>query len=86
MGLLKRSREKLRCNQDPESGAISCELNRKVEGGGEENLAGVSFQMDANCKPVVTSLEGDPDAIERLRKGSLPFLKQKCDGVLPKDY
>jgi len=84
MSILKKSREKFRCQQDPNTGFVSCEMVRQVEGGGEERSASVDFSFDSNCRPIPTNLEGDTASLEKLRKSVFPLLKSKCQNI-PRD-
>lgn len=82
---MAKQKKQFSCNQDSQTGVISCESFRQFDDGGRESLAKAEFQFDAQCRPIPTHLEGQEGELENLRKWVMPMLRTKCKN-LPKDY
>ncbi|MHA1329738.1 MAG: hypothetical protein ACTSR2_01550 [Candidatus Hodarchaeales archaeon] len=88
MAIVKKKRERFECHQDPQTGKIKCRSYREFEDGTRQELAGIDFEFDAECRGVATDMwENEPGALEKLEKKAVPRLKEKCKIVnKPKDY
>jgi hypothetical protein len=85
--LLRRGKEKFQCTQD-QSGKLMCRSFREFEDGTREELAGIDFSFDANCKGVADAMwENEPGALDRLEKKAYNRIQEKCRSTKnPSDY
>jgi len=84
---LRKKKERFECHQD-QAGKIKCRMFRELEDGTRQELAGIDFEFDANCKGVATDMwENEPGALDKLEKKSVPRLREKCKiKNKPSDY
>lgn len=86
--LPKKSKEKFECQQD-QAGKVVCRSFREFEDGTRQELAGIDFEFDAQCKGIATDMfENEDGALDRLEKKSVTRLREKCKSIQgkPEDY
>lgn len=82
----RKGRIKDRCDKDPETGEVVCKRVRVHQDGTQEDIAGFSVNVDANCNPVATSsFENEDGGLDALERKSLSRIVGKCKN-LPADY
>ena len=81
------SKEKMKCEQDPQTGLVRCELNREMEDGTSTNLASFDLQFNEQCQGIPINMqENEPGALDRLEKKAYKRIREKCIGKKPSDY
>lgn len=86
MGWFNKGSKKLVCAKDKETNALVCDLRKRNSDGTEEVLAHIRAEQDANCTPVITESEGNPDDLQELEKHLMGKMKGGCPKNRPQDY
>jgi len=85
--LFKKGKDIGQCHQDSETGKVICKSIREHEDGTRQELAGVEFEFDGDCKGVATDMwENEPGELDKLEKKFVPRLQKICVKNKPQDY
>lgn len=83
MGILDKSKKRLKCEQDKATGEVRCESYKEHEDGTKEILASVGYNVDDACSFSMSDMEGDAEEVKKLVQRATPLLKNKCKGKTP---